>query len=102
MKLWLDDVRPAPKEYDLHVMTAADAIQWLKTGQVDVISLDHDLGDPKIYGDGYDVARWIERAAHDGALGRIAWALHTANPVGFFRMRQALQQAEKYWAQRGI
>ena len=36
-----------------------EAIKLLKTGQVEEISLDHDLGDAE-RGTGYDVVLWIE------------------------------------------
>ncbi len=97
MKLWLDDARPAPDDYDIHVGDARAAIHWLRTGTVTVVSLDHDLGDQKIFGSGYDVAKWIEQAAHAGTLPRLAWAVHSSNPAGALRMRQALQSADRAW-----
>lgn len=43
MKLWLDDIRPAPIGWTL-ATHAASALQHLLTGQVIEASLDHDLG----------------------------------------------------------
>ena len=48
MKLWLDDVRPAPQGWTL-ARTAAEAIDLLKVAlnigdEIEEISLDHDLG----------------------------------------------------------
>lgn len=43
MRLWLDDVRPAPDGW-VWVKTARDAIALLAAVGVAEISLDHDLG----------------------------------------------------------
>jgi hypothetical protein len=94
MKVWLDDERPMPKDYDIHVKTAEDAIQLLSEGNVTLISLDHDLGQIKT---GYDVAKWIEQSAAIGSLKRIKLRVHTQNPVGRQNICMALQNAHKYW-----
>ena len=94
MKLWLDDVRPKPSDYDVAVTDANEAIRWLETGQVTEISLDHDLGTELT---GYTVAAWIERAAHNNEIPRLIWHIHSANPVGRQNMTMALQNADKYW-----
>jgi len=101
MRLWLDDIRPAPPGFDVHVKTAQDAIRLLKSGKVSEVSLDHDLGEGSDVGidvgTGYDVAVWIERQAFDGTVPRIVWNVHSANPVGRRRMELALQNADKFW-----
>lgn len=43
MKLWLDDVRPAPEGWTW-VKTVDEARARLVAGGVDHLSLDHDLG----------------------------------------------------------
>lgn len=43
MKLWLDDVRPAPEGW-VWVKTVDEAKKLLESGQVQQASLDHDLG----------------------------------------------------------
>lgn len=43
MKLWLDDSRKPPWGYDKWAKTAAEAIEILEGGEVDHVSLDHDL-----------------------------------------------------------
>jgi len=96
MFIWLDDERPMPQGYDVHCKTAAEAIALLKQGGVEGISLDHDLG-PEWAGTGYDVASYIERAAHEGTLAPLRLKLHTANPVGRERMAQALRSAKRFW-----
>jgi hypothetical protein len=96
MKLWVDDIRPAPEEYDTAVATAKEAIDLLSTGTVTHISLDHDLGLPSA-GTGYDIARWIETAAFEGKIPQLVWRIHSANPVGRVNMHVALSNADKYF-----
>jgi hypothetical protein len=68
MKIFLDDLRPAPDGWTL-AKTAIDAILLLEAeaGNVDEISLDHDLGEPETeVGPGYLVATWLELQAYKG------------------------------------
>lgn len=93
IKVWLDDERPMPLNYDVHVKTAEDAIALLAAGQVTHISLDHDLGQETT---GYDVALWIERAAFEGMLGSLHVSVHTANPSGRRNILAALTSAKRW------
>lgn len=97
IKLWLDDKRPMPMGFDIHVYTAQDAIKMLETGNVERISLDHDLGDEKVVGSGYQVACWIEEAAYTKAIPRLYWSLHSQNGVGVANMKRALENTNRYW-----
>jgi hypothetical protein len=94
MNIWLDDERPMPEGYDIHVKTAEEAIELLKSGKVTSISLDHDLGQDKT---GYDVAKWIEEAAYDGRLAPIHLVIHTQNVAGRANIAAALQNANRFW-----
>lgn len=108
MKLWLDDERDPrdPKIQDwfgaegdeIWVKTANTAINYLKLGTVESISLDHDLGPPSA-GTGMDVAKWIEEQAFHGNVPRLVWAVHSKNSVGAKNMEQALRNADKFWEQ---
>ncbi len=97
MKLWLDDVREMPPGYDVHVRTARDAIDFLESGGVTDISLDHDLGDEE-NGTGYDVAKWIEEQAFYHKLPKLIWRIHSQNSVGVKNMLAALVNADRFWA----
>lgn len=46
MKIWLDDIRPAPNGY-LHCHSVNEAIELIKTTKesIELLDLDHDLGD---------------------------------------------------------
>lgn len=97
LHVWLDDLRPMPSSFNIHVLTAKTAIQCLQTGRVSHISLDHDLGDDPAVGSGNEVAVFIEEGAFDGTLPRLVWTIHSANPVGINKMTQALRNADKFW-----
>jgi hypothetical protein len=101
MRVWLDDVRPIPAQgFTVHVKTAAEAISLLASGQVEAISLDHDLGPPEA-GTGYEVAKYIEEQAYHGKLPKLVWTIHSANTVGRKNMEAALGRAEQFWLQSG-
>jgi Cyclic-phosphate processing Receiver domain len=105
MRVWLDDLRPAPPGFDVHVTTANEAIALLKTGSVTHLSLDHDLGDPA-NGTGYEVARWVEEHAFRWAeqaadgLPPLTWNIHSQNPVGVENMTRAMRNADRFWRTR--
>lgn len=104
-KLWLDDERD-PKDPQIQMefgaegdevwaKSAQQAISYLQQGNVESISLDHDLGSGA--GTGYDVAKWMEERAYDGTLSRVQWAVHSLNPVGARNIERALTSADHYW-----
>lgn len=95
MNVWLDDERPMPQGYDLHLQTAQEAIQLLSQGGVVRISLEHDLGEQG--GTGYEVACFLEQGAYNGTLQPVEVLIHSANPVGRMRMAQALENACRHW-----
>lgn len=96
MRLWLDDERTKPVDFDVHVCTSQEAIEILKFQKVEFISLDHDLGPPEA-GSGYDVAKWIEKMAFYGSLRRLKWDIHSMNPVGRRNIASSMENAERFW-----
>lgn len=104
MKLWLDYIRK-PWEHGCigweWVKTAQEAIDLLKTGRVEVASLDHDLAmehypfacmengvicpPPAGYGTGFDVTLWLESNPQFWPPGGVT--VHSFNPVGRERMQ---------------
>ncbi|WP_350029165.1 cyclic-phosphate processing receiver domain-containing protein [Caballeronia sp. ATUFL_F1_KS39] len=74
-------------------------IALLQSGQVDELSLDHDLGDDA-RGTGYDVILWIEEAValHGFAPPKIA--VHSANSSATLKMRAGIATIERLVAQR--
>lgn len=100
MKVYLDDIRYEPDGW-VGVRWPDEAIELLKTGEVDEISLDHDLGDAiytppgKKERTGYDVLLWIEQAVVTEGFVPPVIHIHTANPVAKERMEAAREQIYK-------
>jgi hypothetical protein len=98
VRVWLDDVREAPDGW-VHVKTPEEAIELLRSGEVTEISLDHDLGlaTPESERTGYDVLAWLEEAVATGALNHRVPIIHvhSANPVGWQRMEQAIKSIRR-------
>lgn len=89
-KLWLDDSR-IPPDIGWHwVRTAKEAIAMLDSCEVDVISLDYDLGEEERCGTGLDVARHLTAMVKIGRRMPMVVMLHTQNPVGRQRMLDEL------------
>ena len=94
MKIYLDDVRPAPDGWKL-VYTPEEAIAYITRDIVDEISLDHDLGLDGLRS-GEMVLRWIEEQVSerkDFMPPKIH--LHTMNPVGRIRMQHTIASIER-------
>lgn len=108
MKLWLDDLRPAPEGYmwcktvneakNAIVDANANFVQSCKSGLpnenfiIDIISLDHDAGD--YVSDGGDYIRlldWLEWL-YDGQDTHTKFHIHSMNPVGVANMRAIIQR----------
>jgi hypothetical protein len=90
IRVWLDDVRPAPPGWEW-VKTAPDCIDLLNENQVTHLSLDHDLlpehyTDASRDGTGLDVLTFLESRPKD--LPTIY--LHTQSRHGRPRMEDAL------------
>lgn len=97
MKVWLDDERPMPSDFNVHVKTASEAILLVRSGRVSEISLDHDLGEERT---GYDVAKFIEESAFNGTLSPLKVFVHSANPVGARNIQECAKNANKYWSSK--
>jgi len=91
IKIWVDDVRKAPKDYDIWMKSVTDTIHFLKHchNRHDLfLDLDHDAGDyAKLGGDYYKILDWCE--AHDYTP---VVKFHSMNPVGVEKMRQIAQR----------
>ena len=93
MKVYLDDVRKPPKGWTL-VLWPDELIKLLKKGNVDEISLDHDLGDDK-RGTGYDVLTWIEKEVVLKGFKPPKINIHTANISARKKMENAVKSINK-------
>lgn len=77
MRVYLDDERATPDGW-VRVYWPEEAIALLESGQVEEISLDHDLGDDE-HGTGYDVVLWIEEAVALRGFKPQRMFVHSAN-----------------------
>ena len=100
MKIWVDDVRPAPEGYVWCITTneAKVVIQNVMALQhitynetvpaIDLIDLDHDAGDFVMYGGDYiKILDWLEKQGWN-----IPIRIHSMNPVGIQNMRAIIQK----------
>jgi len=104
VKIFLDDSRLPPEGWTL-VRWPEEAIELLKNGNVTEISLDHDLADPLVHGQGYcssqkertgyDVLLWIEEQMVISDFVPPIIHIHTSNPSAFKKMTSAVANIEK-------
>ena len=95
MKLWIDDVRPAPEGYTLCLSThqAKCVIELSEVGyyndqKVELIDIDHDAGDYAFDGDDYiKLLDWLEETGRNYPI-----RIHSQNPVGVQNMRRIIQR----------
>ena len=93
MKVYLDDERETPAGWH-RVYWPEEAIELLKTGKVEKISLDHDLGDDE-HGTGYDVVLWIEEAVFTSDFKSPIIKVHSANPSAREKMESGIRSILK-------
>lgn len=101
MKLWVDDVRPAPKGY-FHVYSVEQAKTLIKLVEawngeepwywsiipIELIDIDHDAGD--YVNDGGDYIKlldWLEETGRNYPI-----RIHSMNPVGAENMRRIIRR----------
>ena len=93
MKLWVDDVRPAPKGYEW-CRSVNQAKNWIDISEFDfmenieLINIDHDAGD--YISDGGDYIKlldWLEETGRNYPIH-----IHSMNPVGVENMRRIIQR----------
>ena len=89
MKVYLDDERTTPEGW-VRVYWPDEAIELLKSGKVEEISLDHDLGDDE-RGTGYDVVLWIEEAVITKGFKPPVMKVHSANSSARQKMEQGIK-----------
>jgi hypothetical protein len=98
IRLWVDDQREPPSGFTARAKTYEQAINYLKTGKVTVISLDYVLSEEK---SGYDIASWIEDQAFfgDDDIPPLEWSVHSTESIGRCGIINALQNADMLWKQ---
>jgi hypothetical protein len=101
MKLWIDDVRPAPKGY-VWCKSVNNAILRIQAEElvyfnhrdiadsdiISIIDIDHDAGDYAIFGGDYiKLLDWLEETGRNYPIH-----IHSQNPVGVENMRRIIQR----------
>lgn len=106
MKLWIDDVRPAPKGYvwchsvekaqmvidtferDLFDAYYIENVPFEKLEKIEVIDMDHDAGNYRQCGGDYiKLLDWLEETGRNYPI-----RIHSMNPVGVENMRRIIQR----------
>ena len=93
MKVFLDDLRPTPEGWH-RAYWPDEVFALLESGDVTIVSLDHDLGDDS-RGTGYDVIVWIEEAVVTRGFIPPEILIHSANPAGRERMVHGIQSIQR-------
>ena len=88
MKVYLDDERETPPGW-VRVYWPDEAIELLAQGDVEEISLDHDLGDDE-RGTGYDVVLWIEEQVITAGFTPPRMTVHSANTSAREKMERGI------------
>ena len=94
MKLWIDDVRPAPDGY-IWAKSVNDAKAniiavevYHKKDPVELIDIDHDAGDYSCDGGDYiKLLDWLEETGRNYPIH-----IHSMNPVGVQNMRTIIRR----------
>ena len=100
MKLWVDDVRPAPEGY-VWVKDVIDAKHLIEFAErkclsyfdggyykLELIDIDHDAGEYAIYGGDYiKLLDWLEETGRNYPI-----RIHSMNPVGVANMRAIIKR----------
>ena len=94
MKIWVDDVRPAPDGY-LWCKSVNAAIGVIELnedvgipGGIELIDIDHDAGDYAQFGGDYiKLLDWLEETGRNYPI-----RIHSMNPVGVENMRRIIQK----------
>lgn len=100
MKLWIDDVRPAPEGYiwckSVHEakIHCCQHISPKHILRIDEISLDHDAGAYHYLGGDYiEFLKWLEeKCVICDWVVPTTFFLHSANPVGVANMRAIIEK----------
>lgn len=82
MKIWVDDIRPAPDGYywaqSANDAKAAIILSERYNTAIELLDLDHDAGDFVEYGgDFIKILDWMEETGRNYPV-----RFHTANPIG--------------------
>lgn len=100
MKIWVDDMRPAPDGYvwcrsvneAIYIIEGNDMYHWvpemINDDPITIIDIDHDAGDYAKYGGDYiRLLDWLETTGRNYPI-----RIHSMNPVGVENMRRIIKR----------
>jgi len=96
LKLWIDDLRPAPEGW-IWIKTTNEALCYITKNidNIEIISIDHDAGYNSFGGDFINVLKELERLSRNKKIIiNFPFRLHSMNPVGIQNMREILKHNE--------
>lgn len=99
MRVYLDDERTTPAGW-VRAYWPDEAIALFETGEVEELSLDHDLGDDT-RGTGYDVVLWVEEAVALRGFVPPRMSVHSANASARQKMQAGIGAIEALARTRG-
>ena len=95
MKLWVDDIRPAPEGWcQAYSVNAAKEMILANYPDIDGISLDHDSSIYNQFGGDYiNILKWLEEQEHKANKKIVTFPIHihSMNSVGVQNMRNIIQ-----------
>lgn len=92
MKIWVDDIRPAPQGY-FWCKSVRHTIKVIQNYErlnypIEVIDLDHDAGEYAFdEGDYIKILNWLEETGRNYPI-----RIHSMNPVGRDNMRRIIKK----------
>lgn len=89
MKIWVDDIRPAPDGY-VWCKSVYATINLINecNDYIELISLDHDAGDFYSFGGDYiNILNWLEETGRNYPI-----RIHSMNPVSVENMRRIIER----------
>lgn len=99
IRIYLDDLRDIPTSKGfVGARTFGEAKELLLHNKVEILSLDHDLGEDGNGNEllnGYDLVKWICENYKDKALSIQNIYIHSDNPVGREAMLQTLLASKR-------
>lgn len=95
MKIWVDDIRPAPEGWcQAYSVNAAKEMILANYPDIDGISLDHDSSIYNQFGGDYiNILKWLEEEEHKKNKKIVTFPIHihSMNSVGVENMRSIIQ-----------
>lgn len=95
MKIWIDDIRPAPEGWcQAYSVNAAKEMILANYPDIGGISLDHDSSIYNQFGGDYiNILKWLEEEEHKTNKKIVTFPIHihSMNSVGVENMRNIIQ-----------